>query len=290
MSEPLISVIVPMYNARPFIRKCMEHLVHQTYKKLEIIIIDDGSTDGCGEIIQEYANQDKRVKLVTQKNAGVSSASNTGLKAAHGEYVHIHDHDDFVNLDYFEKMANAAVLTNADVLCGEVNQPDYNFPVFDAIEICVSLEDKIRKTRANRFNPAWRYVYKTAFLRKNNLLFEPSVLGAQDKLFSKPAIILADTVATVPDAKYNVVNTPTALGKNKQKIKRSISAETAKAFQRYHDFLEKHHATKLIGEQETPYHQNKYQICNRTFFRTDIYTKKKKYYLFGINICTKHLY
>ena len=64
---PLISVVVPMYNASKFIRKCMEHLVHQTYKNLEIIIVDDGSKDNCGDIIKQYAKHDNRVKLITQK-------------------------------------------------------------------------------------------------------------------------------------------------------------------------------------------------------------------------------
>ena len=105
MSEPLMSVVIPMYNASKFIRKVIEHLVHQTYKNIEIIIVDDGSTDGCSDIIKDYIKHDKRIKLITQKNAGVSAASNTGIKAANGEYVCIHDHDDFVNLEYFEKMA-----------------------------------------------------------------------------------------------------------------------------------------------------------------------------------------
>ena len=289
MKEPLISVVIPMYNASKFIRKPMEHLIHQTYKNLEIIVVDDGSTDNCGDIIKEYAKHDKRVKLITQKNQGVSVASNTGLIAATGDYVHIHDHDDFVNLDYFEKMANAAVLTNADILCGEVNQPEYNFPIFDKIEICISLKDKIATTRANMFNPAWRYVYKTSFLRKIKLLFEPSVWGAQDILFSKPAIILADTVATVPGARYNVVNTETALGKNKKKLKQSISEETKRAWARYDEFITKHNAKDLLNSPELPFTVEKFKIFNKTVFRRDIYTRKIKTYLFGINIGTKHI-
>ena len=186
-------------------------------------------------------------------------------------------------------MANAAVLTDADILCGEVNQPEYNFPVFDKIEICVSLKDKIETTRANKFNPAWRYVYKTDFLRKNKLLFEPSVWGAQDILFSKPAIILADTVATVPGAIYNVVNTETALGKDKKKLKQSISEETKQAWKRYDDFITKYGAKDLLNEPEKPFQQEIYKVFNKTIFRRDIYTRKIKTYLFGINIGTKHL-
>ena len=278
-----------MYNAAEFIRKPMEHLIHQSYKNLEIIVVDDGSSDNCADIIKHYAKHDKRIKLIQQKNAGVSAASNVGIKVASGDYVHIHDHDDFVDLDYFEKMADVAMLTDADILCGEVNQPEYNFPVFDKSEILISLPDKIEKTRANKFNPAWRYVYKTEFLRKNKLLFEPAVLGAQDILFSKPALILADTVATVPGAIYNVVNTATALGKNRKKIQKSITKETTKAWDRYYQFINEHNASALLSEPEKPYKQYKYKIFNKTILRRDIYTHKIKTYLFGINIGTLHI-
>lgn len=107
-SNFLISVVVPMYNAERFIAKCLEHLIHQTYKNLEIIIVDDGSKDSSVAICNKYAANDKRIKIISQKNAGPSVALNTGMAAAHGEYIHFHDHDDFVNLDYFEIMAHAA--------------------------------------------------------------------------------------------------------------------------------------------------------------------------------------
>jgi len=289
MQTPLISVVVPMYNAEKFIRKCMEHLIHQTYKNIEIIVVNDGSTDKCGDIIKNYAKNDKRVKLINQKNAGVSVASNVGIDAASGEYVHIHDHDDFVNLDYFEKMANAAALTDADILCGEVNEIGYSFPKFDAIEVCISLEDKIKKTHANKFNPAWRYVYKTDFLRRTKLQFEPSVWGAQDILFSKPAIILADTVALVPGAIYNVIDKPTSLGKDKKKQRATTTAETEQAWKRYAEFLDAHGATDLIYAPDTPMVRDRFTVFKITLFHRDIYSRKIKYYLFGINIGTRRL-
>lgn len=151
-TNPLVSVVIPMYNAEKFIAKCLTHLVHQTYKNLEILIINDGSTDNSEALCKEWAKSDKRIKIITQKNAGPSVASNYGLEIASGEWVHFHDHDDFVNLDYFEKMMNVAALTDVDILCGEVNQPDYSFPVFNSTEICTTLEDKVLVTCAN----AWK--------------------------------------------------------------------------------------------------------------------------------------
>lgn len=289
MKSPLMSVVIPVYNAEKFIRKPLEHLIHQTYPNIEIIIVDDGSTDGCINIIKDYMKRDKRIKLIQQKNAGVSVASNTGIKAATGEYICIHDHDDFVNLDYFEKMANAAALTDADVLCGEVCEPGWSFPEFKSIEIATTLSDKIFMTHANGFNCAWRYAYKTDFLRKTNLLFEQSVCGAQDVIFSKSAIILADTVATAPGAIYTVCDQPTSLGKNKKRKAAAVTEETHKAWERYWQLLEKHGATELLNTPDKPSHVNTFKMFNRVITKVEIYPRKKRYYIFGINIGTKHM-
>jgi len=287
---PLVSVVIPMYNAEKFIDKCITHLVHQTYNNLEIIIVDDGSTDNSIAVCKKWAQQDKRIKIIPQKNAGPSVASNTGMDAAKGQWIHFHDHDDFVNLDYFEKMMNVAKLTDADILCGEVNQPDYNFPVFDRIEICTHMADKILTTRANKFKPAWRYVYKKAFLERTGLRFEPAIFGAQDLVFTRPAIVLADSVATVPGARYNVVNTVTALGKQRKKLtKEAAKPETEAAWRRYWQFLVDHDVVDMLSAPEEPYKTETFKMFNRAIFRKDILTKRVRYYLFGINIGTKHI-
>lgn len=290
MNTPLISVVIPVYNAQKFLEKCLEHLIHQTYKNIEIIIVDDGSTDNCANIYNAYAKQDSRIKIIRQTNAGPSVALNTGLDIARGQYVHFHDHDDYVNLDYFEKMANAAILTQSDIMCGEVNQPEYNFPRFDSIEICVSLRDKILKTRANKFNPAWRYLYKKEFLDKTGLRFNPDIFGAQDLFFTKPAIVLAHTVATVPDAIYNVVDTDTALGKSTRVLKRKKATPAfQRAKQEYKKFMDEHGATDLINTPEKPYHVKTLQVFNIPITRQEILHNKIRYYIFGINIGTRHI-
>ena len=287
---PLVSVVIPMYNAEKFIDKCILHLIHQTYQNLEIIIVDDGSTDNSVSVCQKYADNDSRIKIIKQKNGGPSVALNTGLANAHGQWIHFHDHDDFVNLDYFEIMMNAARITDADILCGEVNQPDYNFPRFDHMEICISLADKIQKTHANKFNPAWRYVYKKSFLDESKLTYEPAIFGAQDIYFTKPAIILARTVSTVPNAIYNVVNTDTALGKKRNKLRQTAANPDAiAARERYARFLAQHNATELITAPDVPARTESVKVFNKTIFRKDIFTKRIRYYLFGINIGTKHL-
>ncbi len=100
--KPLVSIIVPVYNVAPYLDQCFGSLKNQTYKNLEIILIDDGSTDESKELCEKFANEDSRVVLKRQKNGGLSSARNTGLSFANGKYVTFLDSDDFITNDYVE--------------------------------------------------------------------------------------------------------------------------------------------------------------------------------------------
>jgi glycosyltransferase involved in cell wall biosynthesis len=101
---PMMSVIVPVYNTAPWLPRCLESLAGQTYRNLEIICVDDGSTDGSAAILDEYAARDARIKVIHQENAGVSAARNRGLEAATGEYVTFVDGDDWIEEDAYEMM------------------------------------------------------------------------------------------------------------------------------------------------------------------------------------------
>ncbi|WP_052769948.1 glycosyltransferase [Paenibacillus sp. IHB B 3415] len=117
--ESVISIIIPIYNVEHFIVKCIESIIHQTYKNLEIILVNDGSPDNCGRICDDYAFQDNRIKVIHKKNGGLSSARNAGLDVATGNYIGFVDSDDWVEFDMFEKLLNVAEQENADIVqCG----------------------------------------------------------------------------------------------------------------------------------------------------------------------------
>lgn len=105
MSE-LISVIVPIYNTSEYLNRCIDSLLNQTYENLEIILVDDGSTDNCPAICDQYAKKDKRVKVIHKENGGLSSARNAGLDIATGEYIGFVDSDDFVSSEMYEVLIN----------------------------------------------------------------------------------------------------------------------------------------------------------------------------------------
>ena len=119
MGDPKISIIVPIYKVEPYLRECLDSLVNQTYRNLEIILVDDGSPDNCGIICDEYATQDSRVIVIHKENGGVSSARNAGLAVATGEWIGFVDADDWVDPDMFEYLLSLTQKHNADAAqCG----------------------------------------------------------------------------------------------------------------------------------------------------------------------------
>lgn len=110
-----VSIIVPIYNVKNFLPKCIESIIKQTHKNLEILLVDDGSKDGSGEIADNYATKDKRIIVIHQINSGVSSARNTGLSKVTGEYVCFADGDDYLMEDYVEYLLDMAIKYNADI-------------------------------------------------------------------------------------------------------------------------------------------------------------------------------
>ena len=117
MSEGLISVILPVYNVKEYLRRCLDSLINQTYRNIEICLIDDGSSDGSELICEEYAKRDNRVSVFHQRNSGPSIARNKGLELAKGEYLFFMDSDDYLSLDAFDILLNELKAKDADISC-----------------------------------------------------------------------------------------------------------------------------------------------------------------------------
>lgn len=115
----MVSIIVPIYNVEQYISKCIESILAQTYRDFELILVDDGSTDMCGKICDEYAKQDSRVHVIHQENKGVSAARNAGISLAKGEYIMFVDSDDFITENMLEKMHDCIAESGSDIaICG----------------------------------------------------------------------------------------------------------------------------------------------------------------------------
>lgn len=120
---PDISIVVPVYNVEPYLKRCLDSIQNQTFKNWECILIDDGSKDNSGKICDEYMNKDKRFKVIHQDNKGVSSARNAGLDSAKGKYIGFVDSDDWIEPNMYEYLYNSAIAMKSDcVICGFVDQ------------------------------------------------------------------------------------------------------------------------------------------------------------------------
>ena len=113
--QTLISIIIPVYNVEPYLRQCLDSIVNQTYSNLEIILIDDGSSDGSPQICDEYASKDNRIVVIHKENRGQSEARNRGLDICKGEFISFIDSDDWVERDYIEILYNELTLHNSDI-------------------------------------------------------------------------------------------------------------------------------------------------------------------------------
>lgn len=155
----LVSVIVPVYNVQDYIEKCLDSLINQTLEQLEVIVIDDGSTDKTGLIVDEYQNKYKsKIKVIHKKNEGVSIARNVGLEKATGEYIGFLDSDDWVNYDMYEKLYKLAIKDNCDIVACDTLAiyPDKKVLIESHINETSTTEDLM----LNAYAVIWNKIYK----------------------------------------------------------------------------------------------------------------------------------
>lgn len=147
--DKLISIIVPIYKVENYIHKCIDSLVNQTYKNIEIILVDDGSPDNCGKICDKYANRDERIKVIHKENGGLSAARNDGMDICRGEYIMFVDSDDYISYSFCEDLMNAIVENDADIAICNVNRFVESEPVK---EDKIELETKVYNSKETIYN------------------------------------------------------------------------------------------------------------------------------------------
>lgn len=208
MSE-LISVIVPVYNVEKYLRKCIDSIINQTYKALEIILVDDGSPDNCGLICDEYAEKDSRVRVIHKENGGLSDARNAGLDIADGEYIMFVDSDDFVECDmcetlYTRLMKDKSDMSLCSIMCVDEGsnqiQDNLSLNVDDAVLTKSEAISKFGTHNACAYVVAWNKLYKR-FLWQN-IRFPIGRLH-EDEFVAHKLIDKCEKISTVSKRLYN---------------------------------------------------------------------------------------
>ena len=203
---PKISVIVPVYKVEKFLPKCLESLINQTLKDIEIICINDGSPDNSLKILEEYAKKDSRIKIINQKNAGPSVARNNGMSAASGEYIGFVDSDDWIDLDFYEKLYAAAKKYDADIAAAGIIKSkrfkgNINYLNFETIECTEDTYKKYILCNIPDKCYIWNKIYRTSEMKKQNLQFVPDIYY-EDMPFSCEALLYLKKLVVVPGTFY----------------------------------------------------------------------------------------
>lgn len=188
MSNPLLSIGVPVYNVEKYLRKCLDSLINQTFRDIEIIIVNDGSTDSSGEICKEYEQKDTRIKLINKENEGLASARQAALEASIGQYFCACDADDWVEPNMYERLYKKAEETNADVVMCDYYS-EYGDGITKALcygkEVPVSNRTIIENALNGRFPcSVWNKLYKKNTFDKYNISWEPGINMGEDLLIN----------------------------------------------------------------------------------------------------------
>lgn len=155
MYNPLISVIVPVYKVEDYLDRCVQSIVNQTYRNLEIILVDDGSPDNCGVRCDDWAKKDKRIKVIHKQNGGLSSARNAGLDIFSGEYVTFVDSDDWIEEDYYELVFSLMISHDAQIGC--VGRYDVNCETMSRkVGLCPTKQELLSRNEMLKRMLTWR--------------------------------------------------------------------------------------------------------------------------------------
>jgi len=196
-NSPLISLIVPVYNVKDFLKECLNSVLNQTYQNLEIIIINDGSTDGSEQICKDYAKRDSRIILKHQKNSGLSAARNSGLKLAKGKYIAFVDSDDYIEPNLVERSLATVQKTGADIVVFGYNNQLPSAQTLSGEAATIRLLTK----QENLDILAWNKLYSADLFKKHHVEFPVGDIH-EDNLTTYKLLSLAKTVAYLPESLY----------------------------------------------------------------------------------------
>lgn len=206
-----VSVVIPVYNTELYLEQCLDSLINQTLQDIEIICINDGSTDGSLRILDRYKNQDKRIRVFNQENKGQSAARNLGINHAQGEYIGFLDSDDFAKPDMFEKLYGNAKSNDSDITMCSIdvfNEKTKNFTEHDPY-LSLDIFNKSYENRIFSHNDCsdflfricvtpWNKIYKREFIDKNKISFVEGV-NFEDNVFCIDTLLKAEKITIIKE-------------------------------------------------------------------------------------------
>ncbi len=273
----LISIIIPVYNCEKYLSKCLDSIINQTHKDLEVICVNDGSTDNSSKILKDYSEKDSRIIVINQENSKQGAARNKGLEIARGKYITFVDSDDWIDLDYCEKLYNSAEecavnIAAASMVREKINKKRNHLKllsknVFYGANNIITAIDEHLETAGK--------LYKFECIK--NLRFIEEVLY-EDAPYTIRAINQCNSLVTVPDTTYHYFSNPKSTMKSKQDEKRR------------NDIIETQLDLLKYAEENNIKLSNNFVVKDEKFlFKVKNYTDRREYYFCGIKFHTKYI-
>ncbi len=274
LDHPLISVIVPIHDVEPYLRQCIESLINQTWERLEIILVDDGSTDGCPVLCDQYASMDTRVKVIHQANVGLIGARKAGLAIATGVFVGYVDGDDWVEPEMYESMLEHALDCNADVVVGGHKEDllDHVEVLLNHIPTGIYTKDRLMSeifpkmmffglfSQFGIFSYVWGKLYRKSVLYDNQMRVDEEIHIGEDAACLYPTLLDAEVVCVTDLSSYHY----------RQRVDSMIKTpkhDEAKSIFKLYNFLE---AIFLRNDHsEVLIHQLRYFVLSLLIVRSD---------------------
>jgi glycosyltransferase involved in cell wall biosynthesis len=215
-SEKLVSIIVPLYNAENYLAVCLDSILTQSYPNIEVILVDDGSTDNSKALCEDYAKKDSRIRVIHQKNSGPSTARNKGMKVATGDYIQFADSDDFLDHEMVERLVGAMGNDNQLAMCGfqKITLKGNQIHTSKLYEIGLVGEFE-KKEFINSFSELyqhyfihynWNKLYVSSLIKKSGLAFDTEVSWGEDLLFNLKYLENCKRICTLKDILYYYVD------------------------------------------------------------------------------------
>lgn len=239
---PLVSVIVPVYNAAPDLARCIESIRRQSWPALEILLVNDGSSDASGPICEMYARVDSRIHILTLPNGGVSAARNAAIRQAAGKYLQFVDSDDYLSPEATRLLAERAEETQADLVISHywrvIGECCTEHGLLEGKQLLSQLDfarSLMEQPASFYYGVMWNKLYRSDLVQKHGIQCDPSLGWSEDFLFNLEYIRYADRFATLPDPIYYYIKRETSITATRINL-RSLF-ETKRSLFRYYKEL-----------------------------------------------------
>ena len=272
MKKVSVSIVVPVYNVEKYLARCLESLINQTLDNIEIICVNNGSTDNSLQILKKYAEKDKRIQIINLQNSGLSVARNAGIDASRGEFIGFVDSDDWVDNNFNEKLYNIASINNCDIAVAGIIRQNKQKSVYDLhfknFQVTETLQQKFKLSDVPDYSYVWNKIYNAQKLKFYNIKF-PVGKYYEDQYFTPQALLKLGKLITVTDVFYHYWRHTDSIVKT-TKINKQLQQDALEAFKYMDNFIARYnidtsHCTRV----------KKYRILGLTLMKSITKSNKK---------------